>query len=45
MYKRQAWLLWIAGFLAFPIAGIAALAVTGRVNDAVAALVLSLIHI
>ena len=38
-FNVKAWLLWIAGFLAFPIAGIAALAVTGRVNDAVAALV------
>ena len=38
-FNVKAWLLWTAGFLAFPIAGIAALAVTGRVNDAVSALV------
>jgi hypothetical protein len=38
-FNTKAWLLWTAGFLAFPIAGIAALAVTGRVNDAVSALV------
>jgi hypothetical protein len=38
-FNVKAWLLWTAGFLAFPIAGIAALAVSGRVNDAVSALV------
>ena len=29
----EAWLLWTAGFLAFPIAGILAEALTGRIND------------
>jgi hypothetical protein len=29
----KAWLLWTAGFLAFPIAGILAEALTGRIND------------
>jgi hypothetical protein len=38
-FNVKAWLLWTAGFLAFPIAGVAATAVVGRVNDAVAALV------
>jgi hypothetical protein len=38
-FNVKAWLLWTAGFLAFPIAGAAATAVVGRVNDAVAALV------
>jgi hypothetical protein len=35
----RTWLLWSAGFLAFPIAGIAGTAVVGRVDDAGAALV------
>jgi hypothetical protein len=35
----RTWLLWSAGFLAFPIAGIAGNAVVGRVNDPGAALV------
>jgi hypothetical protein len=33
------WLVWIAGFLAFPIAGLAGAAPLGRVDDPVAALV------
>jgi hypothetical protein len=33
------WLLWVAGALAFPIAGLAGTAVAGRVDDATAALV------
>ncbi len=33
------WLTWIAGFLAFPIAGLAGAAPLGRVDDPVAALV------
>jgi hypothetical protein len=35
----KAWLLWTAGFLAFPIAGILAEALTGRINDFSSALV------
>jgi hypothetical protein len=35
----RAWLLWSAGFLAFPIAGLAGTAVAGRVEDAGAAVV------
>jgi hypothetical protein len=35
----RAWLLWSAGFLAFPIAGLAGTAVAGRVDDAGAAVV------
>jgi hypothetical protein len=38
-FNTKAWLLWTAGFLAFPIAGVLATAVTGRINDAVSALV------
>jgi hypothetical protein len=38
-FNTKAWLLWTAGFLAFPIGGALATAVTGRVNDAVSALV------
>jgi hypothetical protein len=34
----RTWLIWVAGFLAFPIAGLAGTAVAGRVNDPVAAL-------
>jgi hypothetical protein len=37
-FNTKAWLLWTAGFLAFPIAGIAAGAVVGRINDAGSAL-------
>ena len=33
----RAWLLWTAGFLAFPLAGLAGTAVAGRVDDPVAA--------
>jgi hypothetical protein len=29
----RAWLIWTAGFLAFPIAGFAATAAVGRVDD------------
>ena len=36
---RRTWLLWFAGALAFPIAGLAGTAAAGRVDDAVAALV------
>jgi hypothetical protein len=32
-FDVKAWLLWTAGFLAFPIAGILAEALTGRIND------------
>ena len=35
----RAWLLWTAGFLAFPIAGVAGIAVAGRVDGPLAALV------
>jgi hypothetical protein len=38
-FNVKAWLLWTAGFLSFPIAGVAATAVVGRVDDAVSALV------
>lgn len=34
----RAWLLWTAGFLAFPIAGVAGIAVAGRVDRPLAAL-------
>ena len=37
-FNTKAWLLWTAGFLAFPIAGVLATAVTGRINDAGSAL-------
>lgn len=37
--RARAWLLWTAGFLAFPIAGLAGTAVAGRVDDPIAALV------
>jgi hypothetical protein len=33
------WLIWTAGFLAFPLAGLAGTAVAGRVDDPIAALV------
>jgi hypothetical protein len=33
------WLLWTAGFLAFPIAGLAGTAVVGHVDDALAAVI------
>jgi hypothetical protein len=38
-FNVRAWLLWLAGFLSFPIAGIAAEAVVGRVDDAGSALI------
>ena len=38
-FNLKAWLLWTAGFLAFPIAGILAEALTGRINDFSSALV------
>jgi hypothetical protein len=38
-FNIRAWLLWLAGFLSFPIAGIAAEAVVGRVDDAGSALI------
>ena len=38
-FNVKGWLLWTAGFLSFPIAGIAAQAAVGRINDAVSALV------
>jgi hypothetical protein len=37
-FNTKAWLLWTAGFLAFPIAGVLATAITGRINDLVSAL-------
>jgi hypothetical protein len=38
-FNLKAWLLWTAGFLAFPIAGILAEALTGRINDFGSALI------
>ena len=38
-FKTKAWLLWTAGFLAFPIAGALATALVGRVNDVGSALI------
>ena len=35
----RSWLIWTAGFLAFPVAGLAGAAPVGRVDDPVAALV------
>ena len=32
-FNVKAWLLWTAGFLAFPIAGVLAEALVGRIND------------
>src|SRR5215218_7968662 len=37
-FNTKAWLLWTAGFLAFPIAGGLATALTGRINDVGSAL-------
>jgi hypothetical protein len=37
--RLRTWLIWTAGFLAFPIAGLAGTAVVGRVDDPFAALV------
>jgi hypothetical protein len=42
-FDVKGWLLWTAAFVSFPIAGIAAEAVAGRINDAAAALVGGLI--
>jgi hypothetical protein len=36
--RVRAWLIWTAGFLAFPIAGLAGTAVAGRVDGPIAAL-------
>jgi hypothetical protein len=36
-FNTKAWLLWTAGFLSFPIAGVAATAVVGRVDEAASA--------
>jgi hypothetical protein len=38
-FNVKAWLLWTAGFLAFPIGGALATALTGRINDVGSALV------
>jgi hypothetical protein len=38
-FDVRAWLLWLAGFLSFPIGGIAAGAVVGRIDDAGSALI------
>jgi hypothetical protein len=38
-FDRKAWLLWMVGFLAFPIGGALTLAIVGRVDDAGSALV------
>jgi hypothetical protein len=38
-FNVKGWLLWTAGFLSFPLAGIAAHTIAGRINDALAALV------
>ena len=37
------WLIWTAGFVSFPIAGVAAGLTAGRVNDPLAALVAGLV--
>jgi len=37
-FNVKGWLLWTVAFVSFPIAGIAAQAAVGRINDAVAAL-------
>src|SRR4029077_10903711 len=37
-FNVKGWLLWTAAFVSFPIAGIAAQAAAGRINDAMAAL-------
>jgi hypothetical protein len=37
-FNVKSWLWWTVAFVSFPIAGIAAQAATGRINDAVAAL-------
>ena len=38
-FNVKAWLRWTAGFLAFPIAGVLAEALTGRINDFSSALI------
>ena len=38
-FDLRTWLIWTAGFLAFPLAGLAGTAVAGRVDDPIAALV------
>lgn len=38
-FNTKAWLLWTAGFLAFPIGGALATGATGRINDAGSALI------
>ena len=42
-FNVKSWLWWTVAFVSFPIAGIAAQAAAGRVNDAVAALLGGLI--
>jgi hypothetical protein len=42
-FNVKAWLLWTVAFVSFPIAGIAAQATVGRINDAGAALIGGLI--
>jgi hypothetical protein len=42
-YALISWLLWTAGFLAFPIAGVAGGVVAGRVDNPIAAVVAGLI--
>jgi hypothetical protein len=42
-FNTKAWLLWTAGFLAFPIAGALATGATGRINDVGSALLGGLI--
>src|SRR5690349_21395725 len=37
-FNVKSWLLWTAAFVSFPLAGIAAQAAVGRINDAMAAL-------
>ena len=38
-FNTKAWLLWTAGFLAFPIAGVLATALVGRIDDVGSALI------
>jgi hypothetical protein len=38
-FSVKGWLLWTLGFLSFPLAGVAAQAATGRINEAVSALI------
>jgi hypothetical protein len=42
-FRVKGWLLWVVGFVSFPIAGVAAEVAVGRINDAVAALIGGLI--